>query len=48
VLEYAVVMSAGDASEITAKALPALLAPAKRRDGIHEHNGLYVVPGKVA
>jgi transcriptional regulator with PAS, ATPase and Fis domain len=48
VLEYAVVMSAGNAAEITAKVLPTLLTPAVRRDGIHGHNGLYVVPGKVA
>jgi DNA-binding NtrC family response regulator len=48
VLEYAVVMSAGNAAEITANVLPTLLAPTARRDGVQGHNGLYVLPGKVA
>lgn len=48
VLEYAVVMSAGDATQITAKVLPTLLAPNVCPENAHSHNGLYVVPGKVA
>ncbi|MBC8101199.1 MAG: sigma-54-dependent Fis family transcriptional regulator [Cytophagales bacterium] len=43
VLEYAVVMSPGDAAMITSHALPTLLTP-----GTREPNHLFVVPGKVA
>ncbi len=51
VLEYAVVMSAGDAAQITAKVLPTLLSPRVRPENSNSnngHNGLYVVPSKAA
>lgn len=50
VLEYAVVMSAGDAAQITAEVLPTLLSPGIRPENTQGqgHHGLYVVPGKVA